>query len=291
MITLKRKSKSHQKSLKQRRKTPNGFWGYVMLWGRRAGLAVLIAGFTIWLGAWLWVSGTVTKSIDWAQNRMITVSADMGFVVRDILVEGRVNTDPALIMGLLNTQKGDALFAFDPHKAQALLSEIKWIDSVSVYRRLPYTIYVGIREKQPAAIWDYKGDRALIDRFGTIITKNNLNRFDGVLVVDGADAPDHLAALLTELAVYPDIEARVRRASWVGERRWNIALENGVVIKLPENDMSLALRMLDDAQKDDGLLDKVLESIDVRQPGKIVVKTKPGATMNYQIGKNGSQDI
>lgn len=80
----------------------------------------------------------------------------------------------------------------------------------------------------------------------------------------------------------PDVAKRVEAASWIGDRRWDLKLSNGTVIKLPETDPALAVSRLAKAQKDDRLLDKRLKSIDIRNPDRIMVRTLPGAVQDYK---------
>ena len=53
-------------------------------------------------------------------------------------------------------------------------------------------------------------------------------------------------------------------------------------MKLPEDDVALALRRLSKAQEDDNLLDKELISIDLRDPMRMIIRTRPGAVHEYK---------
>jgi cell division protein FtsQ len=69
----------------------------------------------------------------------------------------------------------------------------------------------------------------------------------------------------------------VETATLVSGRRWDLTLKSGADVKLPEDEMGLALRKLAVSQEEEALLDKDVLVIDVRDEGRITVRTKPGA--------------
>ncbi|MCB9982477.1 MAG: FtsQ-type POTRA domain-containing protein [Rhodospirillales bacterium] len=206
----------------------------------------------------------------------------MGFAVTDILVEGREYTDPHVLLAIVNIRKGDPLFAFNPRQAQELISQISWVNKAQVERRWPGTIYIGLEERQPLALWQSDKHLKLLDSKGKIIATSDLQRFADLVLVMGRGAPAAAPELIGNLKAEEKIYPRVETAKWIGERRWDLKLKNGMEIKLPERDASLALRRLAEAQGYDGLLDKDLLSIDMREPDRITIRTKPGAVQEYK---------
>ena len=65
-----------------------------------------------------------------------------------------------------------------------------------------------------------------------------------LLLLGGAGAPEHVGELLLLLAYEPAVAQQLRAAVWVGQRRWNLVLTNGVEIWLPEEDAVAALQQL-----------------------------------------------
>ena len=65
-----------------------------------------------------------------------------------------------------------------------------------------------------------------------------------LLLLGGAGAPEHVGELLLLLAYEPAVARQLRAAVWVGQRRWNLILNNGVEIWLPEEDAVAALKQL-----------------------------------------------
>ncbi len=87
-------------------------------------------------------------------------------------------------------------------------------------------------------MWQNGGKFQLIDRAGQVVVEQDPVKdaaaFATLPLVVGAGAPENAAALLDQLAALPALRARVVAAVRVGERRWNLRLNNGADVLLPE---------------------------------------------------------
>lgn len=235
-----------------------------------------MAVFVLWLGSWLYLSGSFARMSDWGHDKTLAKTAEAGFAIQNILVEGRVHTDPDLIRAILNVEKGDSVFAVDPDTAKAQLERISWVKTAQVERRLPDTIFVALSERTPIALWQKDQKVSVVDAEGVVLTDQNLAPFRDLLMVVGDSAPQKAQELITFLAAEPTIVSKIDAAVRVADRRWDLVMKNRVTVRLPEDDMGLALRQLASAQEQDGLLDKNIESVDLREAGRLTVKTAPG---------------
>ena len=105
------------------------------------------------------------------------------------------------------------------------------------------------------------------------------------------DAPAHANALITILAREPDLKQRVNAAVRIGDRRWNIRMDNGVDVRLPENDPEAAWRRFARLEREHKLLKQDLLSIDLRIPDQLIVRTRADRTgrnrkVSHRKGKN-----
>lgn len=261
-----------------------GVKSFVFPWLRRFGVVCLVlAGFT-WLGAWLVMSNTTTKISIWAHNETIEITSALGFNVDDILVEGRVYTDPGILKAIINIEKGDPLFSFNPQSAQDMIEKISWVKTAHVERRWPNTIYIGLEEHTPIALWQKDKQLHLLNTEGETIASKSLAPFKDLIIVIGEDAPKHTPDLIANLKAEESVFERVESASRISERRWDLTLKNGMKIVLPENDIGLAIHRVAKAQEEDNLLEKDLMSLDVRDPSRMIVRTAPGAAQDYKAG-------
>ena len=125
------------------------------------------------------------------------------------------------------------------------LEAIDWVASATVERRLPDTLYVTLKERRAVAIWQNGAEYTLIDRDGRTVRASRMPPgAETLLLLGGAGAPEHVGELLLLLAYEPAVARQLRAAVWVGQRRWNLILTNGVEIWLPEEDAVAALKQL-----------------------------------------------
>jgi len=210
-----------------------------------------------------------------AGDRLAAVTGSLGFAVADIQVEGRVMTARSAILGALDARRGTPIFQVDPAAAKAQLEALPWVRSAAVERRLPDTLYIRLVERTPLAIWQHQGRLELIDSDGTPITGERLDRFPGLLLVVGDDAPAQAAQLIDMLASEPELSKRVAAAIRIGGRRWNLRFDNGIDLQLPEDNPAAAWTQLARLERTNRLLARDVENIDMRLPDRLVVRTTP----------------
>jgi len=263
-------------------KRRKGLRARIFPWFKRFGLTMAVLATIMWLGAWFFMSDADTHTGDWVNNKIVNATASLGFEVENILIEGRVYTDPAILKAIINVRKGDPLFAFDPATAKQGIEKIAWVDSAHVERRLPDTLYVKLNERKPLALWQKDKQLKVIDTHGEVIPMRNMNRFSNLVIVLGDNAPQHTAELFQILIGEPEIFRNIESAGLIADRRWDLIMKNDVRIKLPEGDIAFALARLAKAQAEDKILDKALMGIDLRDPARMIVRTNPGSSQEYQ---------
>lgn len=235
------------------------------------------------MGIYLFIAtGSAAGVREWTRERMVNLAATAGYRLDRLYVEGRHYTNAQELKDILNMKRGDPLFAFDPDTARAMLVRIPWIKEANVRRELPNTIYISIHERTPIALWQHDGKVRVIDAEGMTLTRD-LRAFTKLPLVVGENANTNASTLLSLLAAEPQIAQRVDAATWVGGRRWDLNLRGGTVVKLPEDDTGLALKRLADTHAAEGILDKDLAMIDLREPDRTVVRARPGASLETPV--------
>ena len=230
------------------------------------------------------MSGANIKTKNWANDKYLTITANYGFTLENIIVEGRQNVGADVLMAIVNLKKGEPLMQFNPAQAQEMIARMPWVENVQVARRLPDTIYIQMVEKKPIALWQRDKRLSLIAEDGTVLTDEGLEPFKNFIVVVGDNAPQRTDALLQMLAAEEDIAARVDSAILRSNRRWDLTLKSGAIVQLPEEDVGLALRRLAMMHEEKEIMDKDVKAIDVRSANRILVRTQPGAVQQYRAG-------
>lgn len=235
---------------------------------------------------------------DWMRDAEIRATdsfnlkvSEAGFNVQNLLIDGRVHIDREQLKKLLGIQKNTSIFAYDLEAIQERLSKISWVKSAIVERRLPDTIYVRLEERVPVALWQRNGKLSLVDSEGFVLADKNLQAFNHMIVITGDNAPNNAAELVGLIRVEPELQDRIEIARWIGNRRWDIKLKNGITLRLPEDDAGFAIKRLSEAQKNEQVLDRQVEAIDLRDPMRIVVQTAPGAVDKYEAGYKKEKNI
>jgi len=244
-----------------------------VLWG--APLA-LVAG----IGAGALLSGwspAGTSSQDLA-SAALSATGELGLVVDNIQVEGRTTTDTATILAALGAHAGTPILAVSPTRAKEQLEALPWVRSASIERRLPGTLHVRLVERRPLAVWQHDGKQELIDRDGTVIPVTDLSRFAKLPTVVGGDDARHGAASLVELlASEADLAARVTAIVLVGDRRWNVRIDNAIDVLLPEDDAAGAWSKLARLERTSQVLQRDVQTVDLRLPDRLVMRVSDPA--------------
>jgi cell division protein FtsQ len=255
-------------------------WRRVLSWHpsarvlKFAAAAAILGGLGLG-GAWTWQKGgaqTLADAVSDAERVALQASARAGLAVREILVEGRVQSEARDIRAVLDARRGSPILAFDPYAAKAELERLPWVRRASVERRLPDTIFVRLEERVPLALWQRQGRFVVIDSEGVEIAGTDPARFADRLVVVGDDAPAHASALLALLETEPAMLKRIAAAVRVGGRRWNLRLDNGVDVNLPETNAGAAYERLAQLVRENALVDRNLVAVDLRLPDRLILR-------------------
>jgi cell division protein FtsQ len=209
------------------------------------------------------------------RERLGGATAFAGLRVTDVVIEGRANTPEPLLRAALGVSIGDPILGFSVEMARQRVETLSWVEHATIERRLPGTVVVYLQERRPFAIWQNQGKFVLIDRDGQLVANQNLAEFHSLPLVVGPGAPSAAATLIDALTDRPDLQKRVTAAVRVGERRWNLRLNNGADVMLPEGHEIEAIDRLMQLQQQHALLDRPLAAIDMRLGDRLVVRPRP----------------
>lgn len=196
------------------------------------------------------------------------ISAEIGFRLENILVEGQHNLSIDEILLTLDADKGTAIFAINLSKIQKILSNNPWVKDVSVARHMPNTIYIILYERVPIAIWQINRKLFLIDNEGYKISSIIEEKFSNLLHIIGSDANIYAEELISIISKYPKIRNKILSAIRFGERRWNLNLEQGITVKMPEKNFHQALIYIDKLNNINKLFNQNYKVLDLRDLNK-----------------------
>lgn len=180
-----------------------------------------------------------------------------------------------------------SLAFFDADEARRRLESTPLIREASVRKLYPGEIAINLTEREPFALWQTKGDLFLIAADGTVIDRMDDGRFAHLPLVVGTDANLRARDYVALLASAGPFAPRIRAGSLVAGRRWNLKLDTGIDIRLPETESGAALKRLVGLEQDFRISEKDLIAIDLRQPDRVTMRlTEEGAAARAELLKN-----
>ena len=242
----------------------------------RALLAVALCGTGLG-GFWVWRSGALMTAYRTGLAAAMDGSSSLGLAVADVTIEGAIETSGDALLAALGARHGMPILALDLASAKARVEALPWVRKASIERRWPSLLVLRIEERNPLALWQHEGHLSVIDADGQTIAGADLRRFAGLPLVVGEGAPKQTASLLAMLAAQPDIAGHVSSAVWVGNRRWNLELDPGIELQLPESDPASALARFVALDRQQRLLARDVVVIDMRLPDRLIVRLAPSA--------------
>lgn len=198
-----------------------------------------------------------------------------GYVVRAVDVAGARDITPSEIAQAIGARPGRGLIEIDPKEARAAIEAMSRVESAQVVRLWPDRISVIITERAPYALWQNGGVHYVIDRRGIVLAGENPADHAGLPRLVGAGANEAAEEIITALARQPELSALVTHAVRVGERRWNLRLQSGSDILLPETGLASAVALIAALHADQRVLDLDAQSFDLRGEGEMVVRAWP----------------
>ncbi len=209
---------------------------------------------------------------DMAHHRL----AEAGFAVRAVDVTGAWGEEARTIIQATQLRRGEPIFAVDPDQVRARVEALPGVRTARVARLLPNRVAVVVETREAYALWQVEGSLHIIDRHGVILA--DADPMDPpalpLVVADGAN--EAVVEIVEALDHYPLVGQRVVGAVRVGGRRWNLRLDSGADVKLPEGDVVASIAILARLQAERGVLRLAAESFDLRgSDGDLIVRALP----------------
>lgn len=207
-----------------------------------------------------------------------------GFTVNGYQIVGINHMNRALVDGVVTDELHRAAGEAGSDKApQALInvSEIRnrllqfgWVKDARVSHRLPDTLVIDIVERTPAALWQNGGQLALIDNEGVVLDRVPVDKMPDLPLLIGPGANGEEQQLGRLMAAVPTLRPQLASASWVGGRRWDLNVQSGETIALPEGEETAKAVLVKFARldKESGLLGRGIVRFDLRVPDKMIVR-------------------
>lgn len=259
-------------NLRTYRRPRAGFMAFCQT--RRARFAAR-AGAVMFLGVTIMHAVMLGGYLDYPNSPWLKIpgklSSVVGMAADDIRIKGLVHQDPEMVLAALGIKPGGSLVGFDAATAKQFLEDLDWVASAKVQRLFPNQLEISVVERVPFAVWQRGGSYYVIDRSGSAMSNLAPGAMPSLPLVTGEGAQFEVEGLVNQLEATPDLSSKVKAAARVGQRRWNLYLDNGITVLLPEKDVAAALAQLQALEGSQHLLSKGVKTVDMRFAGRVIV--------------------
>lgn len=200
------------------------------------------------------------------------VTARTGFAVDEVHISGNRQTSEIDIIGRLGLDGWTSLVGFNPDEARGRVAELPWVEEASVRKVYPDSLEVAVVERQPFAIWQHNEALDIVERSGRVIAPFQLGVHTELPLIMGEGAEKAAPAFIDQLAKDSPLAPRIWAYIRMGDRRWDVRLDNGVTVKLPEKGEAKALALLAGLDAEKGLLSRDVAAVDMRLPDRLTVE-------------------
>ena len=200
-----------------------------------------------------------------------------GFRIVSVALAGQHHISREDVLAAAGVTETTSLLFLDVEQTRERLKSNPWIADATVLKLYPGELQIGIREREAFALWQKNGQVSVIADDGTVLEPYVAPRLIELPLVVGRGAETRAKEFLALLDRHPDLRASVRATVLVGERRWNLRLNNGIDVRLPETDIAPALERLVALDKEKTLTTRDIVAIDLRLPDRVTVRLSEAA--------------
>ncbi len=198
-------------------------------------------------------------------------TSSLGFAVEKVDVKGNYFTSEIDVLGAIGLDGDTSIIGYDVDKVRDELKALPWVKAVTVQKIYPDRLNIMLSEHQPMALWQHNGEVDIVDKDGNVIIPYRAGFSRHLPLIVGTGAENTAQDFLNAMDEFPNIKERVRAYIRIGDRRWDIVLDNGVRVKLPEENFGKRLTQILEMDQKDGLLSRDILSVDLRLDDRVTV--------------------
>jgi cell division protein FtsQ len=244
---------------------------------RRAGIAATVLLLVGSAGLGIVKGGHLDEFIMAVNDTRNALANSAGFRITSVAINGRKQLTQDEVLGIGGISGRSSLLFLDAAVVRDKLKANPWISDATVLKLYPGQLQIDITERTAFALWQQDGRLSVVADDGAVLEPYLSRRFLSLPLVVGKGAETRARDFLALLARYPQVQAATKAAIFVGERRWNLRLKDGLDIRLPENDVGNALAALSRLDKEERLFSRDIVAIDMRLPDRLSVQLSEDA--------------
>ena len=194
-------------------------------------------------------------------------------VARISVHAGRNAENAQTIADALQIKPGGSAYSVNIEKSLAKLAARPDVRNAAVRRMPDGRIMVRVAVREIVAAWTDGYNFYPLSDDGRLLDKPLPGRPAGTLVFSG-ERPDNIARVIEILKGAPEIFSETESIERVEGRRWNLHMNSGVKVMLPESDLAGVVARLSERQRQTRILNRNISVLDMRDQERTLVKIR-----------------
>lgn len=204
-------------------------------------------------------------------NYFEKVSNKYGYILTNVEINGLNNLSKNDIEKFFLEYNNKSIFFLPLTEIKNKISENRWIKSVTIKNTFKNKIIIDIREHEPNAVFFNGKNYYLINNYGEIIDFAKTVDIQKYVVLIGDDSRIKSSSLISKIP--EELVSNIKKAKFIGNRRWNIYTNENIEVKLPEEEYVKSMETFINIYANliaSGT--KNIEYIDMRIPERAIIK-------------------
>ena len=178
------------------------------------------------------------------------------------------------ILKYFDNYKNKSIFLVPIELITKKIIEIKWVKRIDIQSDYKNTLKINIEEEIPFAVYDNDNLKILFSQDLVVLEiLQNTNNYSDLIIFYGQNSIKNSKKLILKLD--DDIKKILKSATFIENRRWNIQLDNLILLKLPEKNIEEAIENYKKISMNFSRMELYeIENIDLRINKQAIIKYK-----------------
>ena len=238
-------------------------------------LRVGLPAFAIAMIGGLWLADEDRRAAlnDTVASVVTKVQSRDEFQVRIMTIEGATPVVDRALRAMLPVDLPASSFDIDLAALRLQVLQLDAVESIDLRIKPGGILSAVVKEREPAILWRHARGIDMLDAGGhrvASLTSREVRSDLPLITGEGADLATTEAMALFDAAgpILPRVRGLVRR----GERRWDLVLDHGQRILLPETGAVIALEAAIAMDRAEDMLGRDIDIVDLRDPTRPVLR-------------------
>ena len=194
------------------------------------------------------------------------------FSVQNIIVKTNIAQIDNMIFEETKNLIDRNIFFINKNEILNYLKNLNFLENINVKKKYPSTIIVQADKTILIGLTYIDNKKYFLGANGNFIPSNRLSNIENLPVIFGKFNASNFLSLLKNLENQNINHNLITKYNFHKNKRWDIYFEDNILLKLPNNDIDMAIKIYKKAQK--SIKIKPNSVIDLRIPGRLIISNE-----------------